>query len=312
MRAGTLGRRAMSGGLGVLEMVVMHHASLGRALAAAEAAGPRGLKWPPILEAASLFLCEALSSFEITHKGFREATEVTRRVLWLASVVSHELKTPLTGVINSAGMLQEVLGAGTRSVEARLLENVLASAHILRARTDELADLVGLHSGSLALKFDTVDVAALVRAVAQRMEAEAGAAGLDLAVSVDENVQSILADERRLDQILSNLIQNAIKYGSDGRRVDVRCHADAGRIVLEVQDYGAGISLWDRMSLFQPYFRGERGSKEVPGVGLGLALCRELVQMHHGNISVETEEGRGSLFRVELPVATPAARRTGP
>jgi signal transduction histidine kinase len=323
-------------------MVVMHHASLAEALARRPQAGQPRADWRRMIDGASLFLCEALSPFEITHKGFREATEVTRRVLWLASVVSHELKTPLTGVLNSAGMLRDVLaaragggeagrgdaGAGAGAaptagaaqtgaaagagIEARLLENVLTSAQVLKARTDEFADLVGLHSGSLSLRFGNVEVAEVVRSVAQRMEAEAAAAGMAIATAVDPDLPSILADGPRLEQVLSNLIQNAIKYGSEGRRVDVRARIRADTLVLEVQDYGAGISLWDRMSLFQPFFRGERGSKEVPGVGLGLALCRELVELHHGEISVETEEGKGSLFRVELPIGTPTGWRTGP
>ncbi len=144
----SLGRLALTEGIGVLDMVLLHHNVLTEIWSDDEATEVK----PAEVAKAAVFLNEALSCFEITHQGFREATAVMNRVISFATVLCHELRTPLTSILTSAGMLQELLRADPGSPETKLLDNVLTSAKILKARTDDLVDIVGFQSGTLTLK----------------------------------------------------------------------------------------------------------------------------------------------------------------
>lgn len=294
-RGNELGRQALANGLGVLDIVIMHHSFLDLL------AGQNNTKASLSYRASADFLCEALSPFEITHKGFRDATETMARVIRFAAVVCHELRTPLTSILNSAGMLQEVLNADPVSSEFKLLANVMTATNLLKARTDDLVDLVGFQSGTLSLKPRPMDVLLLLKGIQQQMEPVVRQAGMEVSVEVREKLPLVNADPERLDQALSNLVENAVKYASEGKRVDLRAYVADDTVVIEVQDYGQGISLWDRMKLFQPNFIDPRNRNEVPGLGIGLALCRQIVELHRGTITMDSEKGKGSLFRISLP-----------
>jgi signal transduction histidine kinase len=113
----------------------------------------------------------------------------------------------------------------------------------------------------------------------------------------------VTADPDRVEQVVTNLVVNALKYGAEGGRVDIRACARNAHIVIEVQDYGAGIDPAERIKIFQLNFRAGQKADEVSGMGIGLALCRELVELHGGSIGVTSEEGKGSVFEVALPVS---------
>lgn len=296
-RAYQLGRRAMAEGLGVLDMVEVHHRALSRLL-----------DEPPItgsgreaLEAATAFFREVLSPFEITHRGFREATEVMQNVVLFASVLCHELITPLTSILASAGMLEEILDLDPSSSESRLLANIRAGAATLKARTDDLADIVAFQSGAFRLHVVPIRVSTFLVDACRRLELEVTQAGMELNVGVPDDLPVIKGDPDRLEQVVANLVRNAVKYGSDGGRAEVRAASAHGAVEITVQDFGRGISRRDRLRLFEPYFRAEEGRDELPGLGVGLVLCRQIVEAHRGTIAVESGEGKGTLIRVVLP-----------
>ncbi len=292
MQAATIGRRALARKMGVLDMAAIHHAGLEPLARAATSTS---------LEAASVFFCEALSPFEMTHRGFQEVTATINDVLRFAAVVCHELRTPLTSLMTSVGILSEVVRAGPGSTEEALMANISRSLVILKERTDDLLDLVGFQSGTLALRPTRIDPGALLAEVVARTAKVKP--DVEVTLSVEGTLPPVTADPIRLEQVVSNLVQNALLYGADGRRIDVRGRTEAGRLVIEVQDYGSGIGLWERARIWQPdYRRPSRHHGQVPGLGIGLALCRELVTQHHGRITLDSEEGKGSLFRVELPL----------
>ena len=115
-------------------------------------------------------------------------------------------------------------------------------------------------------------------------------------------------DPARLDQVLTNLVSNALKYSPDGGEVRVRLRADrrAGRAELAVSDAGVGMTAAERAELFRPFARGAAGGRGIGGVGLGLYIAARIVDGHGGTIAVESEPGRGSTFTVRLPLAPPA------
>jgi signal transduction histidine kinase len=282
-------------------MLEVHHRALSRLLGdGATGVGEQALA------AAQTFLSEALSPFEITHRGFREATEVMQRTVLFTSVVCHELVTPLTSILASAGMLEEVLAPDPSSSEGKLLANVLSAARTMKARADDLVDVVAFQSGAVTLDLVLLEPSEFLWEVCQRLEPEVTRSGMELKVSVPGGLPRIEADPEHLEQVVANLVRNAVKYGSGGGRIEVRAGTTDGAVEIEVEDNGPGISARDQARLFQPYFRGYDARHDVSGLGLGLMLCRQIVEAHGGVISVESGKGRMTLFRVELPLETRA------
>ncbi len=296
--AARLGRLAMSEKLGVLDMIMIHHAVLAEQLASR---GPEDTK--ESISSSALFLCEALSSFEMAHRGFQDASQTIMRMTQFDLVVCHELRTPLTSIVTSLGMLQEILAAGADSNEQRLINNAVKSAGILKSRTDDLQDLVSYRAGILSLKPVMVEVGTLVRGIASRLEPLAKRAGVEVRLDIAGGLPKVSADPNRLDQIVSNLVNNALKYAAEGRYLDLRAFLRGAWMAIEVQDYGPGIDPDARAKMFQPNFPKGGKSNDVSGMGIGLALCRELVEQHGGKIIVTTDAGKGSCFTVELPLS---------
>jgi signal transduction histidine kinase len=299
--AARLGRLAMTEKLGVLDMIMIHHTVLARLR-------PTGVDELP---ACALFLCEALSPFEMAQRGFQDVSEAVMRMMQFDIVVCHELRTPLASIVTSLGMLQEVLDARPESNEGKLINNIVKSAAILKSRTIDLQDLVSYRAGILSLKMGLVEVGQLLQSVVNRMEPVAKQAGVAIHLDAGDGLPTINADPNRLEQIVSNLVSNALKYAADGRRLDLRAFTRNGSMVIEVQDYGPGFDPAARSRLFQPSSRKVEEPGDVTGMGIGLALCRELAEQHGGRIIVATEGGKGSVLTVELPLSRRARSHEG-
>jgi signal transduction histidine kinase len=295
--ASRLGRLAMAEKLGVLDMIMIHHDVLSH-LDSAGREDPREM-----LSASSLFLCETLSSYEMAQRGFQDASESVMRMAQFSLVVCHELRTPLTSIVTSLGMLQEVLAARADSNEGRLISNAIKSAAILKSRTEDLQDLASYRAGILSLKPVTVEVPSFLRSIVSRLEPLAAQAGVTIRQEIPEGLPAISADPNRLDQIVTNIINNALKYAADGRWIDLRAFTRDAMMVIEVKDYGPGFDPSARARLFQQAPRKVEAAGDFTGMGIGLELCRELAEQHGGSITVATEKGKGSMFTVALPLA---------
>ena len=296
-----LGRKAVAEGPGPLEGAAIHHEAMMTVLPRT----PTRAETTQKIKAATDFFLESLSPFEMTHRGYREATTMVRQVVQFAAVLSHELRTPLTSVLASADMLRETLSPDPQSAPGKLLANILSGAEALRARMDDLVDIAGFQSGQLSMHVVPVKVGALLRELCQRLKPVVARVGLRFHSEIRENLPVIQADPRRLEQVVTNLVQNAIKYGSDGGRIDIRARLIEKSVMVEVQDYGNGMSPSDQSKLFQLYFRAEQDRRRMAGLGIGLALCRQLIEAHGGKIWVESEIGKGSSFKFSLPLAGP-------
>jgi len=216
------------------------------------------------------------------------------------SVVSHELRTPLTAI---RGYLEIVLGEepGPLNEEQRRFLEIadFSSEQLLRVVGDLL--LIGkVEGGQLALEIAEIDLDAMLEACVVAAKPAADAKQIALRLTSGE-LPSIAADRGRLSQALGNIISNAIKFTDDGR-VDVRVRAEDDRAVIEITDTGTGIPTAEIDHLFVPFFRASTATRQaIPGTGLGLSIAKEIVEAHGGSISVESEEGSGTSFRVELP-----------
>jgi signal transduction histidine kinase len=222
-----------------------------------------------------------------------------RRRIEFTRALVHELKTPLTAVIASSEALANELKDGPGP---RLASNIYRGACNLDRRIDELLDLARSEVGALGLKCKAVDPLRLIYEVAEDMSPEAAKKGQSLVLEVPTSLPSVWADEERLRQVLLNLISNALKFNRKKGRVRLKAKEKDTSVIFEVQDEGEGIAEEDQQWLFQPYHRLESDREHLHGLGLGLALCKTLVELHHGQIWVTSQKGSGSTFGFLLPL----------
>ncbi len=221
------------------------------------------------------------------------------------SVASHELKTPLTPLNLKLQLLARAVGAGGVTAE-RLLGDI----EVLCRQVKRLADLVNdlldvsrLSAGRLVLDLEQVDLSAVVREVASQFEPQAAKAGCRLEFQMEERVVGHW-DRLRLEQVVVNLLSNAIKYGA-GSPVHVRVEADGERARLLVRDEGIGIEPEHLERIFGKFERAV-SERHYGGLGLGLYITRQVVEVLGGTVSAESRPEQGASFRVELPLRGPA------
>ncbi len=234
--------------------------------------------------------------------AFRDATH-DRRLEDLRSqfvaTISHELRTPLASLHGAALTLREHnLPAQTQD---DLLEMIAEQSNRLANLVEEILVAGQLDSGSLRVVADTFDPEELVRGVVKVGESRVGDE-TTIEVVVPPVVPKVHGDSERTRQVLLNLLDNAIKYSPSGGRIEVGLAAVDDRLRFTVQDQGLGIPVGEQERIFDKFYRLDPDQRRgIGGTGLGLYICRELVQSMHGRIWVESEPGRGTTFAFELP-----------
>ena len=237
----------------------------------------------------------------------RERAEVASRAKsdFLAHM-SHELRTPLNAILGYAQVLlrRDDLDAGQREAAGTIRRS---GTHLL-GLIDDLLDLAKIEAGTLDLQLGDVHLPTLAEAVRELLAVQAAGKGLELTVEIaPEAVRRVRADERRLRQVLLNLLGNAVKFSERGE-VRLALTAQADRVRFEVRDQGPGIDPAGLAKLFQPFGQAGDATSRARGVGLGLAISRQLVERMGGALSVESAVGQGSRFFAELPLpALPGA-----
>jgi len=216
--------------------------------------------------------------------------------------ISHELRTPLSSLKAS---LETLMGGAIADPEAApaFLDMVTRNALRIEVILDDLTDLSLIETGAVALSIEPVRLEAAVRDVMIAMKAKAAGRRVTLHSEVPQQL-IVAGDRRRLDQILTNLLDNAIKFNREGGQVTVTARAAGARVRLIVEDTGPGIPPDALERIFNRFFRVDRARKyEASGSGLGLAIVKHLVHLHHGTILAENREAGGTRFIVELPAA---------
>ncbi|MDQ6727223.1 MAG: PAS domain-containing sensor histidine kinase [Actinomycetota bacterium] len=220
------------------------------------------------------------------------------------STVSHELRSPLTSVKGYTSLLLNRWERLGEEQKRMMLEQVHHDADRVTRLVTELLDISRLESGRLVLRRQMVDVVALVNGVVEKvrmMEAQ-----LSADVDFPENFPRVYADPDKIEQVLTNLVENAAKY-ADPKSMGVSGSMGDGRVTIAVSDHGEGIPATDLPRVFTKFFR--RAETRPTGSGLGLWISRGLVEAHGGRLIVESEVGVGSTFRFTLPVAPPEELR---
>jgi signal transduction histidine kinase/CheY-like chemotaxis protein len=234
--------------------------------------------------------------------------ELDRLKTEFLSTISHELRTPLTSVKGALGLIRGGAAGPISSDVRELLEIALSNTdRLIRVITDIL-DIFQLERGQARMRPAPVALAASMARSIQTLADAAGMRKVTIEVQIPKNLPTVLADARRIEQVLVNLLSNAIKFSPLEGKVIVSARAQTEKVVVSVQDFGRGMKREFLERLFRK-FEHEQGAltRESQGAGLGLAICRHIVQQHDGVIWAESEEGVGSTFSFTLPFASAAA-----
>lgn len=248
----------------------------------------------------------------------RQAAEQAARVKdeFLATM-SHELRTPLNAILGLSEALQEEVLGPLTPAQHKATVTVKSSGEHLLALINDILDLARIASGAKPLDTEAFETGRLVDAAVGMISSAAAARGIAVEVTIAPGCETVVADERRLKQILINLLSNATKFTPNGGRIGVEVEREPGSagIRFTVWDTGIGIALADQHRLFQPFAQLDSElHRRYPGAGLGLALSRRLAELHGGTIEVESDVGRGARFSVTLPqpAAAPEVHRDEP
>jgi signal transduction histidine kinase len=247
---------------------------------------------------------EELELLYQTEKGLRFALEkeINTRAEFFRALV-HELKTPLTPIVASSETIMDLI---EDKMFKKLAENVYQGALRLNNRVDELLDISRGELGILKLDCQPMDMGLLIQDTANYIKAQIAHNHQILIVDIPDYLPQINADESRLRQVLLNLLNNAMKFTPSGGRILLKARSDQELLTVEVQDTGDGIDEEEQSRLFKPYNRIEEDRQHFSGLGLGLALSKQLIDLHGGKISVSSQKGQGSTFSFSLAINPPS------
>ena len=216
--------------------------------------------------------------------------------------ISHELRTPLSSLKILAETLQE--GAIDDSTVAKgFLDKINAEADRLAQMVNELGELSRIESGEGSLNVRPTDIGEIAMQAIERLKAQADRVGLNLVLNIPQGLPEILADRERVEQVLVNLLHNAIKFTPSGGRISISAKIEDDNALISVVDNGVGIPADDLPRIFERFYKADK-ARAGGGTGLGLAIARHIVEAHGGNIWAESTEGKGSTFTFTLPIAT--------
>ncbi|HHU06000.1 MAG TPA: cell wall metabolism sensor histidine kinase WalK [Clostridiales bacterium] len=219
--------------------------------------------------------------------------------------VSHELRTPITNIRSYAETLADSEDLPPDMVK-NFLKVIVNESDRMTKIVQDLLTLSRFDSGKADLHFEKFSFSLSVKNVFDAMLMEAKKSGLEMSLEIGENLPDILGDRSRIEQVLLNIISNAVRYTPEGGRISVRAGREDDTVWMEVADTGIGIPPEDLPRIFDRFYRVDKArSRASGGTGLGLSIAKDIVVRHSGNISVESTVGKGTTMTVKLPIEPP-------
>lgn len=241
---------------------------------------------------------QTAADLRVSMEKERELSELKSRFI---STTSHEFRTPLTGILSNAELLEHYSNRFSEAKKQELVQRIESSVKYMTSLLDDVLIVGKAETGRLEFKPAQVDLPALCRAVLDEISREQRKPH-PLNFEVKGDISPIIGDARLLRLTLKNLIDNAMKYSPDGGQVDVTVTYQPEKVVLEVRDNGIGIPLEDQARLFENFHRaGNVGT--IAGTGLGLSIVRNSVALHNGTVSIDSRVGAGTSVKICLPDA---------
>jgi len=238
----------------------------------------------------------------LTIRSLTREMELSRMKSDFVSTVSHEFKSPLTSIRQIA----EMLHSGRVPSEERrqkYYDVLLEQSERLSLLTENVLSFARMEEGKKEFVFEYVDMENLLANILSTIQDRLKHDGFTIEPKIEKSLQSIMADASAITQAVNNLIDNAVKYSGDSKKVFVHAYSDEKSVVIEVKDFGLGIKKEDMDKVFDRFYRGGNElTRTVKGSGLGLTLVKQIVEAHKGSIQVESEPGKGSIFSIRFPL----------
>ena len=254
-----------------------------------------------IVKARTEELARAIDDLQEALERAHEADKVKSLLL---STVSHELRTPLATIKGNTSLLREHHHQMTPQMLAEHLRDIEEEADKLTELIDNLLDMSRIEAGILHIRREAVDLKHVLEATVSAGQVRHSDHPIRL--NLPTHLPMGFGDARRLEQIVANLLDNAAKFSPPGKPIEVRAVSEEDEVVISVRDYGIGIPADQLERIFDRFYQiSDRGDAYRHGIGLGLAICRGLVEAHKGRIWVESTVGEGSTFSFSVPIATP-------
>ncbi len=234
-------------------------------------------------------------------KAMEEAKAADKIKSAFLATMSHELRTPLNSIIGFTGiMLQEIPGPLNEEQEKQMSMVQVSARHLL-ALINDVLDISKIEAGQLALSISIFDVKSSIEKVINMILPQIQKKGLELRIDISDDVKTSLTDSRRFEQIILNLLTNAVKFTEKGF-ISLTCRSEKNHYFLSVSDSGIGIDSKNISGLFKPFHQVDTGlTRKHEGTGLGLSICKKLLDLMNGSIDIKSESGRGSTFSIRFP-----------
>jgi signal transduction histidine kinase len=264
---------------------------------------------PEVIELLQTFATQSALAIQ-NARLFREIAEKSRlleaasrhKSEFLANM-SHELRTPLNAILGFSEVLAERMFGEVNEKQAEYLQDILSSGRHLLSLINDILDLSKVEAGRLELELGRFHLPTTLDNALILVRERATRHGITLTQHVDPGVGDIVADERKVKQVLLNLLSNAVKFTPEGGRVGITATAAADAITISVSDTGIGIAPEDQATIFEEFRQvGRDDARKQEGTGLGLTLAKKFVELHGGRIWVQSEVGNGATFTFTLPV----------
>lgn len=241
----------------------------------------------------------SLDSEHAARLAAEKATQLRDEVL---AILAHDLRNPMSAILSAAGLLALTSEDGRTKKPLGVIERATRTMERL---VNDLLDIARIEAGHLVVRKDAVEIGALIRESVELFEPQALAKGITLRVAVEDGLPAISADRDRLLQVLSNLLGNALKFSTTGKVITARATRGRGNVHVSIEDAGAGIPAEHIEHVFDRFWQANRTSRS--GAGLGLAICKAIVEAHGGKIWAASAVGRGTTMHFEIPEAGAAS-----
>jgi signal transduction histidine kinase len=235
------------------------------------------------------------------HQKSLQLEAVSRNKSEFLANMSHELRTPLNAIIGFSDILDQRMSGELNERQSEYVRDIAGSGRHLLALVNDILDLSKVEAGKMELQPALFSLRETVESVATMMRERATRQGIALATEIDPDVNAIEADERKLKQVLLNLLSNALKFTPPGGSIVVRARRADGDVRVSVTDTGVGIAPEDQSKIFEEFRQTATGARADEGTGLGLTLAKRFIELHGGRLWVDSEIGKGTTFTFTVP-----------
>ncbi|WP_340818389.1 PAS domain S-box protein [Methanolobus sp. WCC4] len=232
-----------------------------------------------------------------------EAENANRAKSEFLANMSHELRTPMNSILGFSQMLYDGIPGSINEKQTKYLSNILKSGNQLTDLINDILDLSKIEAGKMELAYEIFDINDLTDEIVASMKPAAIDKNIDIVNEIDNGIIEIYADRNKIRDVMYNLLSNAIKFTPKSGKVSIKAGHNNDKITISISDTGIGIAKEDQPGIFEPFEQVDSFfTREYEGTGLGLNIVKKYVEMHDGELHLESEEGKGSTFTFEIPV----------